>query len=183
MSSLADAWPIVAVRAAAFTTLSEIPVTVTVCAVPQFPVVNVSFAGLTVAAAVSPLDTDTVTEAVGADFKTTVYVADEPSFTAVGAFARVRPAASVLVTDTVKLPALEVLYALSLLADACPIVAERAVAFTTPSEIPVTVTVCAVLQSPVVNVSFAGDTVAAVVKSLVTVTVTAAVGDVCNATV
>ena len=68
-------------------TSSSTPVTVTVCFVFQFVVLNVSDAGVTVATPASPVDTATVTAAVGSVDSATVYVVVRPA-----------PAASVTVT-------------------------------------------------------------------------------------
>ena len=82
---------------------SATPVTVTVCSVSQFPVVNVS-APDTVAAAVSLLFGVTVTEAVGlvASFAVYVLVLDAPVSDTVSVSAeRTTPASSPSVTVTV----------------------------------------------------------------------------------
>ena len=72
---LATAWVTVAVRSAAFTRSSSIPVTFTVCAVFQLSAVKVSApdsgATDTVATLSSPLDGVTVTAADGLVFRVT----------------------------------------------------------------------------------------------------------------
>ena len=58
---------------------SSAPVTVTVCALSQFPLVNVKFAGLTVASPVSPEVTVKTTSVKGALSKTTVKLSVPPA--------------------------------------------------------------------------------------------------------
>ena len=67
------------------------PVTVTVRAVFQFAVVNARLAGLTVAAAVLPLATVTVTAAEGCSASRTVYVSVAPSPTVRAVADNVKP--------------------------------------------------------------------------------------------
>ena len=90
---------------------SSAPVTVTVCAVFQFPLVNVRLPLLSpvrVTAPVSPLVTFTVTSADGCDASATRISSESPSST-VSAEATVKPASasassSVTVTVTDELP-------------------------------------------------------------------------------
>ena len=80
------------------------PVTVTVCAVFQFALVNVSDAGDTVPAAVSSDDRSTSTSAVGSAVNTTVNVAVPPASVVVrpevGVTVTPDASLSVLLTDT-----------------------------------------------------------------------------------
>ena len=62
------------------TRTSSTPVTVTVCGVFQFPLVNVTDDGLTVPSVMSFDESPTVTFAVGCDVSTTVNVAVPPAF-------------------------------------------------------------------------------------------------------
>ena len=73
---------------------SSAPATVTVWGVSQFAAVNVNSIGDTVAAAVSPEDTSTLTSAVGRVASATVNVADPSSSTVTDVLSSTSPAES-----------------------------------------------------------------------------------------
>ena len=83
-------------------TLSSTPVTVTVCAESQSPVVNVKLAGETVASPVSPEVTSITTLPTGCTSNTTVKVAVPPaSVTVAVVVLNVNPAVSLSVVVAV----------------------------------------------------------------------------------
>ena len=143
---------------------SSAPVTVTVCAVLQFPDVNVRDAGATVPSVRSLDESPIVTFAVGWLSRTTVKAAVPPPSVVVkpdvGITVIPAVSSSVFVTPTsdafipLKLPSVLVAAAVTMVYATLP--------SSTKSFTPVTVAVCGVFQLPDVNVSEAGDTVPSV---------------------
>ncbi len=157
---------------------SSTPVTVTVWAVFQFDVVNVRVDGLTEASPESDLVTLTTTLEDGATLSTTVNVSVVPvSETDVEVLDRVMPgeSSSVVVADNVWSARLsKALSELASLTDTV-IVVDWSPSLIVSST-PVTVTVWAVSQLDVVNVSDEVDTVASPVSALDTLNTTSDVG-------
>ena len=167
------------------TALSATPVTVTVWAEFQLPVVNVREEGKTVASSVSPEDTSITTFELGAWVKTTVNVSVVPvSETETFVLDFEKPGESLSAVAAVTVWSLK---ESKLLSELPSLTLKVIVVFWEPSilasSIPVTVTVWALFQLPVVNVREALSTVASSVSSEVTLITTFELGWASNTTV
>ena len=167
------------------TALSDTPVTVIVWALFQFPVVNVREEGETVASSVSPEDTSITTFELGAWVKTTVNVSVVPvSETETFVVDLEKPGESLSAVAAVTVWSLR---ESKLLSELPSLTLKVIVVFWEPSILasstPVTVTVWALFQLPVVNVREEGDTVASSVSPEVTLITTFELGWASNTTV